>query len=329
MHHFIQAAYGVSGPSSARDHKLKLMLKILLEAGADPLIRDNSPNSDGYTAMDYAAINGNAALFFHLLSIALQNSQNPRASEQLLSSAWSLSVAGEQWQLLKQLMAHDSEFDPDLSLLMWPTGAHLLKYAIAVYDRELLEAFSTTSSETPNRSPRRANRLLLEEAPNNRDEDAAQLRLTCWEGLPSVLRANDRGWSSDQIRFWEDSVKSHGLHRGGDPLNEIFGFLATLDRSTLVAYFGNTDRGRFPVNENAFRWEDCVNYITTPSHAIGVLHGDEDNDWTYAAVFQVPNDKREEAKNPDRQTESGRDDEENPFLSSSSSSSSERDTAIS
>lgn len=60
----------------------------------------------------------------------------------LTTLAWSLSVKEEQWHMVKPVMAYESKFDPDRSLLKWSAGAYLLKFAIAMYDEDLLRTFS-------------------------------------------------------------------------------------------------------------------------------------------------------------------------------------------
>lgn len=77
-----QAAHNISGPSTTRDDRFRSMLKFLIDAGADPLIRD----SNGYTATKYAAINDSVILFPQIFFVARQHSQSPTASEHWVSS---------------------------------------------------------------------------------------------------------------------------------------------------------------------------------------------------------------------------------------------------
>lgn len=301
MHLLVQPVYSGSRCPCTRDRLTGRALETLANAGADPLIRDNSRDSGGYTAMEFAAINDNDALFFQLYEIACQNlhksgelqiSQDFAAKKQWLSSAWSLSVAEEQWHMVKQLMTYRSDFDADLSLLMWPAGAHLLKYAIAVNDTPLLRRFS--QRPLGGSHERRISSVPVgEQSDHLRGSDEnlnrkAHRTLTCWTELPSFLRSNPSrsnlsgsegrrspdwhvNWSSDQLKFWETSVERHNVHQGGDPLNEIFNFIMTLDRQTIWAYYGNADKQRVLASEKAFRWED---HITgkTPYRAIDVLY---------------------------------------------------------
>ena len=279
MHLFVQAAYAVAGASSSRDRRMKRMLDMLLDAGADPHIRDNSQKTGGYTAMEYAAINGNDALFFHLYDKCCQNPRGLADSRHWLSSAWSLSVKEEQWHMVKQLLAYDFSFDADKSLLKWPAGAHLLKFAIAVYDEELLRRFSRHVinshvfleetrrlvvvdkwDETDDYRP--AFKRIFELSANSDEMDAAQV------------------WSSDRVVSWETSVDRSKVHRGGDPLREIFHFMTTLDWPKLGSYYANANRDRVLANEYGFRWENCVNAKTTPVHAALILLEGKSHTWT-------------------------------------------------
>ena len=245
MHLFVQAAYAVAGPSSSRDRRMKRMLEMLLDAGADPHIRDSSQFTGGFTAMEYAAMNGNDAIFFYLYDKCCQHSRGLAGSRDWLSSAWCLSIKEEQWHMVKRLMAFDSNFDPnfdpDRSLLQWPAGAHLLKFAVAAYDEDLLRLFSQHVIISPG-------------LPNQ------PFRITACEV-----------WSSRRVVSWEKSVDRSQVHRGGDPLREIFDFLTTLDWPTLGSYFASANRYRVLANEYGFRWEDSVDARTTLMHAAWIL----------------------------------------------------------
>ena len=249
MHLFVQAAYLVTRLSNMRDREMKKMPEILIDGGVDFMIVDKSRDSGGYTAMEYAAINGNYLLFFHLFRIARHRLRNCVATltwhgftrftrpKQWLSSAWSLSVAEEQWPMVKQLWAYHLEFDPDISLLVWPAGAHLLKFAIAMNDAQLLVRYGVGCSAESNELLR-LRQLVGPQVGRSRgsDQDLANTTQpsvpTIWMGnLPSFLRSSSSSgiWSSEQVGFFEAWVKRRDVHRGGNPLNEIFGFMATLD----------------------------------------------------------------------------------------------------
>ena len=261
MHLFVQAAYAVAGPSSCRgDNRMKRMLEMLLDAGVDPHIQDNSQSTGGYTAMEYAAMNGNDALFFHLYDKCCQNSHGLADSQHWLSSAWSLSVKKEQWHMVKRLMAFESNFDPDRSLLKWPAGAHLLKFAIAVWDEELLERFARHVISSP---------AFSMPALERRERALRENKFVLFRWNASQLR------SSDHVVSWETSVDSSKIHRGGDPLREIFDFMTTLDWLTLRSYYANANRYRVLAHEDGFRWETYVNRETTPFHAALFLLDEE------------------------------------------------------
>ena len=232
-HLFAHAAYFVWRQSSSRDHRIKRMQQILIEAGADLLLRDDTQGSGGHTAMEYAAMNGNYALFRRMSEIACQCLETPRNQEfsrLLMSSAWYLSVAEEQWHMVKQLLSDDAGLEAEISLLKWPKGARLLKYAVAVDDHDLLSRFHISLYETRS--------------------------VGYVEELPTMY------WSSFQNSAWEDAVDCTEIHKGGDPLQEIFQFMMTLDTETSRAYFTNANRERPLANEIGFQWESLVDKET-------------------------------------------------------------------
>lgn len=268
MHLFVQAAYAVAEPSNWRHRRMQKMLEMLemlLDAGADPHIRDSSQHNGGYTAMDYAAMNGNDAIFFHLYDECCQHPRGLAGSQYWLPSAWSLLVKEEQWHMVKRIMAFDSNFDPDRSLLEWPTGAHLLTFAIAVYDEDLLRRFSRHVISF---------RVSLEERQKLKDKG-----MRSNDDFKKIARVGaGLAWSSDHVVSWETSVDRSQVHRGGDPLREIFDFMTTLDPLTLGSYYANANRKRVLANEYGFRWENFVNAKTTPFHAaLILLHGKTDS----------------------------------------------------
>lgn len=321
MHVFAHAPFFVLRHRNMRDRKTERMLDTLVDAGANLLIRDASKDSGGYTAMECAVISGNCVLFkqifFQLTNQDLHSPHSIEAwhhratSKRWLSSAWSLSVAEEQWHIVKQLLIHPSVllrrwgFEADLSLLQWPKGVHMLKYAFAVYDEDLLREFSPlpipeikffsairVTTEFPGISgmpldrqwdtPTRLNQSSGIYGVLNR---STQESLVYWESLPSLLKSEQsigrdgptaRLWSSDQLRYWETRVQKGDIHKGGNPLNEIFEFMTTLDGPIRTLYFGNAHQGRPLANENGFRWEDEVSPRTVfPANWILQAHGDE------------------------------------------------------
>ena len=230
-HLFAHTAYFVWRQSSSRDHRIKGMLETLIKAGADLLLRDDTQGSGGYTAMDYAAMNGNYALFRRMLEIACQYLEHPHDQEiprQWMSSAWSLSVAEEQWHMVKRLLLDDPGFDVDLSLLQWPKGARLLKYAVAVEDHDLFS------------------RIFVYQEPK----------------VDAVEESSTMYWLSSWIDAWEKAVERTVIHKGGDPLQEIFRFMMRLDTQTRRAYFTNANRERPLANEIGFQWESLVDKET-------------------------------------------------------------------
>ena len=300
LHLLVQAAAAVSPRlkrskrSIARGRRVEGTLKALLDAGADPLIRDDSRNSGGYTAMEYAAMNSNDVLFFSMFDVACQNFRDSQTNQsshdqtnpkQWLSSAWSLSIAEEQWDMVKGLLKYRPGFDADLSLLMWPRGVHLLKFAIAVHDGYLLTRFSQPVFDMLH--ARNIPTTPIDRTRNHHQRfDNTTPSLIRWKDLPDDLAPRPRSlspglttWSSAQLRFWETSVQLCGVHQGGDPLNEIFDFMTLLDFQTFDAYCGSADHQRDLVNEKAFRWESCVDRKAMDIFAGKFLHISDYSEW--------------------------------------------------
>ena len=236
-HLFAHTACFVWRQSNSRNYRTQKMLETLINAGADLLLRDDTQGSGGYTAMEYAAANGNYALFCRMFEIACQHLETPHdqgVPKLWMSSAWSLSVAEEQWHMVRQLLLHDPEREVNLSLLKWPKGVRLLKYAVAVDDGDLLSRCSILLSKVP--MPYYSRYLTPE--------------------------CDVRYRSSSEIHFWEESIECNEIHKGGDPLHEIFEFMLTLDWRTERAYFTSANRVRPIANENGFRWENLVDHQT-------------------------------------------------------------------
>lgn len=116
-----------------RVQRMLTVVDALLGAASYPFARD----INGYTSMEYAAINGNNDLLCHLMrSIPNHSTEYNQAvyGEELpknLSSAWSLSIEKEQWLVVNTLLWSSFHFEKDISLLRWPVGARFLKYAIS------------------------------------------------------------------------------------------------------------------------------------------------------------------------------------------------------
>ena len=250
MHLWVQATCRCATMPFTRSQKWDKMLITLTDAGADPLLLDGSKTDRGYTAMEYAAINGNDALFcavFDTASRFLCGSQDARnfrhleAKKQWLTSAWRLSVVEEQWRVVRELLLNRPHFDPDMSLLVWPKGARLLKYALAVRDSQVLRRFS---------------------------QNAPSLSLQ----LPTLpIRDDIYTYSSARGRSWELSIRHKDVHDGRDQLNEIFKYLAIQDWRSIKNYFGKASHERPLASEYAFRWEDTLDW-RTPYYAGFFLH---------------------------------------------------------
>ena len=78
------------------------------------------------------------------------------------------------------------------------------------------------------------------------DKLPVELRLrkhfVSWDDLPQRLRPKTGRtkikWNPDSCRVWEDVVDPKEIHNGGDPLVEIFDFIAKWELYILIAYFG-------------------------------------------------------------------------------------------
>ena len=263
MHLWVQAALrGAIAPFS-RDQEWDKILMAMIDAGADPLLLDGLETGRGFTAMEYAAMNGNDGLFCAVFDIAtqflcgaqvLQSSSLLKTQGHWLSSAWHLSVVEEQWRVVRELLLNRPEFDADISLLEWPKGARLLKYAIAVNDSQLLRRFSQTA-------------YLLNTEPFHLLAKEYSER-SKYSDRPSVAKA----------RAWENSFRYDEVHLGRDQLNEIFEFLAIQDWRTIKTYFENANHERHLASEYAFRWESTVNHKTSYSAGL-FLHGRVFHSW--------------------------------------------------
>ena len=251
MHLWVQVTCRSAIMPFKRSQTWDEVLMTLIDVGADPLLLDGSETVRGFTSMEYAAINGNDALFCAVFDVAsrflcgtqdAQSSSHSKAQKQWLTSAWRLSVAEEQWRVVKELLLNRPYFDPDMSLLAWPKGARLLKYAIAVRDSQLLKRFSKTA------------RQLVPELPGTQ------------------IRGDTYTYSSVAGRSWELSIRYKDVHVGRDKLNETFKYLKRQNWRTIKNYFGKADHGRHLASEYAFRWEDTLDY-RTPYYAGFLLHG--------------------------------------------------------
>ena len=250
MHLCVQAICQRAIMPFTRSRRWDTMLMILIDAGANPLLRDGSETVRGFTSMEYAAINGNDTLFCAVYDIAsrflqgtqdVQSSSHSKAQKQWLTSAWRLSVAEEQWRVVRELLLSHPHFHPDMSLLVWPKGARLLKYALAVRDSQLLGKFSRTT------------RPLGPELPGTQPYDIYYT------------------YSSAAGEWWEMSIGYEDVHVGQDKLSETFKYLARQDWRTIKNYFGKANHGRHLASEYAFRWEDTLDY-RTPYYAGFFLH---------------------------------------------------------
>ena len=250
MHLWVQATCRGAIMPFTRSQEWEKMLMTLIDAGADPLILDGSKTDRGFTAMDYAAINGNDALFCAVFDIAsrslcgshdVQSSSHSTAQKQWLTSAWRLSVAEEQWRVVRELLLNLPYSDPDMSLLVWPKGARLLKYAISVRDSQLLRRFSESARPLGPELPETPTRNIM------------------------------YTYSSVEGRYWELSTTYQDVHVGRDKLNETFKYLARQDWQTIKDYFGKACHERPLASDYAFRWEDTLDY-RTPYYAGFFLH---------------------------------------------------------
>ena len=135
LHACAEAAVGaaVVGKMPPRVQRMLTVVDILLHAASYPFARD----INGYTPIDYAAINGNSDLLCHLVRSVLNHSTEDNHAiyreelRETLSSAWSLSIEKEQWLLVTTLLLHPFDFKRNMSLLRWPVGAHFFKYSIS------------------------------------------------------------------------------------------------------------------------------------------------------------------------------------------------------
>ncbi|KAM0798069.1 hypothetical protein BDR22DRAFT_400907 [Usnea florida] len=249
MHLWVQTKCRSAIIPFTRSQKWDTMLMTLFDAGANPLVLDGSETGRGFTAMDHAAINGNDALLcavfdishrFLCRTIDAQSSRHWKAQKQWFESAWSLSVVNEQWRVVRELLLNRPHFNPDMSLLVWPKSARLLKYALAVRDSQLLRKFSQTAQLGPE--------------------------------LPSIPESDDiYKYSSVYGKAWELSIRYEDVHVGRNQLIDTFRYLAIQEWLTLRQYFGKATHERHLPSEYAFRWEDTLDY-RTPYYAGFFLH---------------------------------------------------------
>ena len=198
-----------------RVQRMLTIVDNLLRAASDPFARD----INGYTSVEYTAINGNSDLLCHLVrSISNHPTEYSHAVyrkelRKILSSAWSLSIEKEQWLLVNTLLLSSFDFKKDMSLLRWPVGARFFRYSMMDADSLPVHLRS-------------------------------RKKLIGWDNLPGRLRTKridvklHQQWHPDECRFWEESVDLKEVHSGGDPLVEILDFIATWNVYILRAYFG-------------------------------------------------------------------------------------------
>ena len=283
-HLFVQATCHVADRLFTRNLKKGRMLITMIDAGAYRRLRDGLETARGYSWVKNATINGDDALFSDISDVAsriLYKPLGPRISrdltapEQWLSSAWSFSVSEELWHVVRELLLKCPHFDPDVSLLMWPKGAQLLKHAIADGDTRLLRRFSR------NLRPLLAS-VALSEHNKNSFRDSATLPSFSGSTLSEIsghhtpspsVHQDFEVWSVEKVRSWENSIRCDDVHQGQDPLNEIFGFMVNLDWPRLRWYYSNANHQRFLAGEHPFvdgeHYRDCPN----PYHAGLVFHG--------------------------------------------------------
>ena len=135
LHACAEAAAGatVVGKMPPRVQRMLTVVDILLHAASNPFARD----INGYTPLEYAAINGHSNLLCHLVRSVLNYSTEDNHAihreelRETLSSAWSLSIEKEQWLSVTTLLLYPFDFERDMSLLRWPVGAHFFKYSIS------------------------------------------------------------------------------------------------------------------------------------------------------------------------------------------------------
>ena len=217
------------------------LLTTLINSEDDPFLSDCSETARDYRVGLFAGINGNDALFcavFNIVSRILCRSQctpslyDRRTRELWLKPVWSWSFPSwftptgeEKWRVLRNIIRKCPQIDARLSLLMWPEGAHMLKYAIAVCDLRLLRR----SSKTAHRLPASLN--MLKREIQNDFENLATLPRS--PGSTSS-KTQFEEWSEKQVRYWETSIRCDEDHQDQDPLNGIFDFISLLDRQTLT-----------------------------------------------------------------------------------------------
>ena len=110
-----------------------------------------------------------------------------------------------------------------------------------------------------------------------------------WDSLPERLRIKENGvvrqkeWHPVDCRFWEDTVDLNEVHSGGNPLVEIFDFIAKWEVYILWAYFGpswQTAGNYFHADpQEAWRIRD-MSTSATKNYRL--------SDFTYASLVKAP-----------------------------------------
>ena len=283
-HLYVQATCQLADRLFTRKIKWGRMLITTIDAVAHRLLRDDLQTTRGPSRVEHAAINGDDALISDFSDVASQIFNRPldsqisydlTALEQWLSSAWSFSVTEELWHVVRELLLKRPHFDPDISKLMWPKGARLVKHAIEDSDTQLLRRF------TRNLQPLSATVALFEHNKNNFKlseslpgfSDSAISETSDYHAPGPSVHPDHKVWSVENVRSWENSIRRDDVHQGRDPLYEIFHFMVNLDWPKLRWYHSNANHQRSLASLHPLKDLEHYRDCSHPYHAGLVFHG--------------------------------------------------------
>ena len=309
-HLYVQATCQLADRLFTRNIKGGTMLIRTIDAVAHRLLRDGLQTTRGSSKVEHAAINGDDALISDFSDVASQIFYRPldsqishdlTAPEQWLSSAWSFSVTEELWHVVRELLLKRPHFDPDISKLMWPKGARFVKHAIEDGDTRLLRRFTRNLRPLPvtvGLFELPATVTLFEHSKNNFKLSAtlpgfSNFAISETSGYhapgPSV-HPDHEVRSVENVRSWENSIRRDDVHRGRDPLYEIFHFMVNLDWPILRWYHSNANHQRSLASLHPLKdlehYRDCSHSY----HAGLVFHGKDylEEDAGGRSILQVP-----------------------------------------
>ena len=245
----------------SRGRKLKAIVQSLMNAGANPGVKD----FQGLSAIETAAIKGNECCVRELAVQMLGNSDmhcdgpNESPPKVLLTSAWKLAVINEQWPVVRSLYILQELFDKDMSLLRWARGLRFIRYLAdsgSLVSLCILRRNFTTSSllargkdceseENAGKFHSFYNVKGLKKfwTISNRPKTKVKIEgnIPRWKDLPELMRDYGGPWLPDARKHWEDLAESHLIHADNDEyvILELLGFVREWDFPIFVKYFGD------------------------------------------------------------------------------------------